>query len=195
MVVGNTARMPTPVEATPAFAPELIRQAAAGDRQAQGAFVRAYQDRVYRLLLKSTGERELALDLAQETFLKAFGALDRFRLGSDPAPWLFQIAHRLFLDHLRRVRPASLDAYQDEGAWAEPGGLDMNIERIGTGDDLNAALARLPEPWREALVLRHFQDQPYEAIAEILGVPIGTVKTWLHRGRDRLRQELEGSAL
>lgn len=177
-----------------ALAPAVIRQAAAGDRQARGAFVRAYQDRVFRLLLRWTGERELALDLAQETFLKAFGALGRFRLDSDPAPWLFQIAHRLFLDHLRKARPDSLDAYQESGAQPEPGALDARIEGLGESEALNAALAGLPEPWRQALVLRHFQDQPYEAIAEILGVPMGTVKTWLHRGRERLRQELEGSA-
>lgn len=194
MAGGSTASMPARVEPSPALAPAAIRQAAAGDRQARGAFVRAYQDRVYRLLLRWTNERELALDLAQETFLKAFGALDRFREGADPAPWLFQIAHRLFLDHLRRFRPESLEAYREAGALAEPGALDQAIEGIAESEDLQAALARLPEPWREALVLRHFHDQPYEAIAEILGVPIGTVKTWLHRGRDRLRQELEGSA-
>lgn len=186
--------MTTAVGNAPAFAPDLIRLAAAGDRQAQGAFVRAYQDRVYRLALRWTGERELALDLAQETFIKAFGALDRFRADADPAPWLFQIAHRLFLDHVRRVRPESLDSYLEQTTSAEPGALDEGIERFGDGDDLNAAIAALPDPWREAIVLRHFQDQPYEAIAEILGVPVGTVKTWLYRGRERLRQALEGSA-
>lgn len=164
-----------------------VRRGARGDRAALAAIVRAHQDRVYRFLLRLSADPDLALDLAQETFIRAFGALGTFRAGASLNPWLFKIAHRLFLDHVRAKRPTEP---LDELLAAEPGSLDPAIEGLADAEAVNAALAKLPVNWREALVLRHFHDLEYETIAEILEVPVGTVKTWLHRGRDRLRQEL-----
>lgn len=169
-----------------------VRRGAAGDRAALQAIVRAYQDRVYGLLLKLSGDRELALDLAQETFLKAFAALAGFRQGASLGPWLFKIAHNLFLDHVRKRHPESLDAWLDAGV--EPGAVDASIGRIDNDVDLPAAMAQLPPGWRQAIALRYEADMPYEAIAETLEVPVGTVKTWLFRGRDRLRAILDQGA-
>ncbi|MBO9539842.1 sigma-70 family RNA polymerase sigma factor [bacterium] len=170
---------------------EWVRLGARGDRAAQGAIVRAYQDRVYGLLLRLSGDRELALDLSQETFLKAFAALKTFRQGASLGPWLLKIANNLFIDHVRSRRTESLEAAIEEGEWHEPGAEDPAIARIVHETDLLAALGLLPVQWRQAVVLRHLDDMPYEAIAEVLGVPVGTAKTWLFRGRERLRALLE----
>lgn len=144
-------------------------------------------------MLKLSGDRELALDLAQETFLKAFAALAGFRSGASLGPGLFKIAHNLFLDHVRKRHPESLDAWLDVGV--EPGAPDAAIAALGEDVDLPATLAQLPLPWRQAIALRYEADMAYEAIAETLDVPVGTVKTWLFRGRDRLRTILDQGAL
>lgn len=170
---------------------DWVRKGARGDRAAQGAIVRAYQDRVYSLLLRLSGDRELALDLAQETFLKAFAGLKSFRDGASLGPWLMKIANNLFIDHVRARKTESLDAAIEDGEWHEPGAEDPAIARIANETDLLAALAQLPVQWRQAVVLRHLDDMAYDAIAEVLGVPVGTAKTWLFRGRERLRALLE----
>jgi RNA polymerase sigma-70 factor (ECF subfamily) len=170
---------------------EWVRKGAKGDRAALGAIVRAYQDRVYGLLLRLSGDRELSLDLAQETFLKAFAALGSFRDGASLGPWLMKIANNLFVDHLRSRKSESLDAAIEDGEWHEPGAEDPAIARVVHETDLLDALAQLPVQWRQAVVLRHLDDMAYDAIAEVLGVPVGTAKTWLFRGRERLRALLE----
>lgn len=168
----------------------LIEAARAGDQAARRALVRAHQEPVYRLLVKLSGDVELARDLTQETFIRALGALATFRAGAAMRPWLFKIANNLFLDHVRARRPESLEALLEEGY--ETGSEDPALVRTALTLDLDAALAQLPVTWRQALVLRHQEDLPYEEIAEILGVPLGTAKTWLFRGRDRLRTLLGG---
>lgn len=175
---------PARVLADPREAEWAVR-GAAGDRDALRAIVVAHQDAVYRLLLRLGGDRELARDLAQDAFVKAFAALGGFRPGAPMRPWLFRIANNLFLDHVRRRHPESLDALHEGGA--EAGAEDPALARLGEGMALAEALASLPVNWRQALVLRHDDDLSYEEIAEVLGVPIGTAKTWLFRGRERLR--------
>ncbi len=183
--MGAPARAPAdPREA------DWVRLGAVGDREALRAIVLAHQDPVYRLLLRLGGDRELARDLAQDTFVKAFAALTGFRAGAALRPWLFKIANNLFLDHVRKRRPESLDALREVGDDA--GAEDPALVRLGTGLALAEALAQLPVSWRQALVLRHDDDMSYEEIADVLGVPLGTAKTWLFRGRERLKVLLGG---
>lgn len=183
------ARVPGRPPADPREA-DWARRGAGGDREALRAIVLAHQDAVYRLLLRLGGERELARDLAQDTFVKAFAALGGFRAGAALRPWLFKIANNLFLDHVRKRQPESLDALAEVGVDA--GAEDPALVRLGEGVALGEALAKLPVSWRQALVLRHDDDLSYEDIAEVLGVPLGTAKTWLHRGRERLKALLAG---
>lgn len=193
-MAGTAAQMsgrdaPPPVD--PAREAAWAVAGARGDRAALRAIVEAHQDAVYRLLWRlSNGDRELSLDLAQDTFVRAFNALDAFRAGAPMRPWLFRIANNLFLDHVRKKKPESLDALAEGGE--EAGYADPAIEALTEATDLGAALAQLPVAWRQALILRHDDDLSYEQIAEALGIPLGTAKTWLYRGRERLKALLGG---
>lgn len=195
MVNGGAALLRFPVSpAAPGRDAEWARRGAAGDRAALEAIARAYQDRVYGLLLKLSGDPELALDLSQETFVRAFRSLKGFRGGASLGPWLLKIANNLFLDHVRAHRTESFDAWVDADPSREPAAEDPALSLFDNASDLAAALLTLPVPWRQALVLRYVEDMEYETIAEVLDVPLGTVKTWLFRGRDRLRTQLKGEA-
>lgn len=171
--------------------PDWIKAAQRGDRKAMDHLVRAHQDRVYGFLYRMSNDRDLALDLAQETFLKAFKALGGFKPEATMGPWLLAIARNCFLDHVRRSAPelksGQGDAFEDAGAGAE----DPALLRLASDTGIMDALQHVPSPLREALVLRHIEDLSYEQIAEALEAPLGTVKTWLHRGRTSLRNLLE----
>jgi RNA polymerase sigma-70 factor (ECF subfamily) len=161
-----------------------VRSAQRGDRRAMDALVRQHQDRVYTFLYRLTNDRDLALDLTQDTFLKAFKGLKGFKAGAAMGPWLLAIARNCFRDQLRQARHDPLE----EG---EAGAEDPALSRLDADTGIMEALARVPSPLREALVLRHIEDFSYEQIAEALEAPLGTVKTWIHRGRASLRQMLE----
>lgn len=161
-----------------------LRAARAGDRRAMDALVRQHQDQVYGFLYRLTNDRDLALDLAQDTFVKAFKGLKGFKAGSPLLPWLLAIARNCFRDHLRQARPDSLEDM-------EAGSLDPALSRIDADMGVMEALQQVPSPLREALLLRHVEDLSYEQIAQTLEAPLGTVKTWIHRGRASLRQLLE----
>ncbi len=173
-------------ESTPSAEREALWVHAAqhGNRKAMDELVRLHQDRVYGFLYRMTNDRDLALDLAQDTFLKAFKGLKGFREGAALGPWLLAIARNCFLDHARREKPDSLE---DDGSGAE----DPALLRLASDTGIMDALAQVPSPLREALVLRHIEDLSYEQIAEALEAPLGTVKTWIHRGRTSLRKLLE----
>lgn len=148
------------------------------------ALVRLHQDSVYGFLVRLTNDRELSLDLAQETFVKAFKGLKGFKAGSPMGPWLLAIARNCFRDQLRQARPEALEEN-------EIGVPDPALSRIDADTGIMEALQQVPSPLREALLLRHVEDLSYEQIAEALAAPLGTVKTWIHRGRQSLRQRLE----
>ena len=168
-----------------------IRAAQRGDRKAMDDLVRSHQDRVYGFLYRMSNDRDVALDLAQETFLKALRGLGSFKPEAAFEPWLLAIARNCFLDH---ARAASADLsrrhaepLEEHGSGAE----DPALTRLATDSGIMEALQEVPSPLREALVLRHVEDLSYEQIAEALQAPLGTVKTWIHRGRASLRSLME----
>ena len=168
---------------------DLARRARRGDAAAFDQFVLRFQGPVYRLCRRMLRSAQ-AEDLAQETFVRAFVHFDRFDPSRPPLPWLLAIARRLCLDLLRRERvmvrvdnaPVAVDpAPSPERHAALTEGLSL----------LQHALAELEEGPREALMLFHVEEMSYHDIAAALEVPIGTVMTWLHRGRARLRRAME----
>ena len=144
---------------------------------------------------RMTGNAHDAEDLVQETFLRAYRALDRFQAGSNARAWLLTILQRVRTDAFRRRqrRPQTVELTDDGPQLAVPPAQNA----LASGyEDLERALQALPEAFRTAVVLRDVQDLSYAEIAEALGVPVGTVMSRIHRGRALLREALgpKGSA-
>lgn len=136
-----------------------------------------------------TGRADEAEDLVQETLLRAFRYAHRYQPGSNARAWLNRILHRVRLDALRgRGRRLPTVALEDEDP---PVGAAQEW-LVSGGDALERALASLPEPYRSAVVLRDLKELSYDEIAEVLGIPIGTVMSRIHRGRAILRTALGG---
>jgi RNA polymerase sigma-70 factor (ECF subfamily) len=146
--------------------------------------------------------REEAEDLVQETFVKAFRALDRYDPQRPFSSWLFTIASRLAIDRFRRrrLRTVSLTVTDPEGGEERT----LDVEDTGPGPDeltshreeedrTSALIAGLPEHYRIVVLMRHQMDLSYEEIAEALNLPLGTVKARIHRARALLKDRLEGT--
>lgn len=166
---------------------ELVRHHLAGDPDAFGALVARHRDRVYRLCLRVIGDADDALDASQDTFLNALRNLERFRGDAAFTTWLHRVTVNACYDLLRkRQRQPMLHLVTDDedGPVREPGPpvADHADEVAGT-HDAAAALTSVPEEFRVALVLADVHDLPYAEIASILEIPVGTVKSRVHRGR------------
>ncbi len=174
----------------------LIRRAAAGDKQAAEACIRAHQPSLYAYMLRLSGRPDVAEDIVQEAFVRVLTSLDRFDDRYRFSTWLFTIARRLYVNACQKHKPV----YESDvvGGWhssadgPESPVIDAEVHE-NTRDALQAALLRLPEDQREVVILFHQQDWPIALIAQHMGMPEGTVKSHLHRGRRRLRAFLEAS--
>ena len=154
------------------------------------ALVREHADRVYRLAYRLSGNRVDAEDLTQETFVRVFQALPTFRPGTFEG-WLHRITTNLFLDMARRRRRTSPLALPDDDRLAAPSpGPDQAYLERHLDADIQHALDGLPATFRAAVVLHDLEQLPYQEIALILGVPVATVGTRIHRGRVLLRAAL-----
>jgi RNA polymerase sigma-70 factor, ECF subfamily len=168
----------------------LIAATRAGDRAAFGRLVGLYQDRLYNSLLRVAGSAEDAADIVQDAFVQAYVKLDSFRGSSAFYTWLYRIAFNLAMSHARRERNlVSLDGMKDMGS--EPmDGRPMPAEHLERREEvqtLHAALASLSAEYRTILVLREIDGCRYDQIAEILELPVGTVRSRLFRARLQLR--------
>ena len=171
---------------------ELIRRFRAGDASAFTALVERHQRRVYALCLRVLGDHDSASDVAQDTFLTVLRKLDGFRGEAAFTTWLHRVTMNACYDELRRARRRPmLHVAPDEGAEPEPGlPIEDHADEVGSTIDAAAALASIAEEFRIAVVLADVQDLPYERIAEILDVPVGTVKSRVHRGRVALARAM-----
>ncbi len=176
---------------------QLIEACLAGQNEAFGELVLRYQDRLFHTLLYVTGAADQAHDVAQDAFVHAFTKLSTFRGESAFYSWLFRIAMNAAVSRKRRDRrmSASLDAAR-ENAGHEPTDADpcsqpsYSMEVSERQAMVRAALAELSEEYRTVLVLKEMEDLRYEEIAEIVGCPIGTVRSRIHRARSELREKL-----
>ena len=175
---------PAPPDEVPA---DVVRAFRDGDVDALGAVYDRYSRPVWAVAMRVLGDRALAEDAAQETFLRAWRAAADFDPGRPLAPWLFTIARRTAIDVLRReARPTQggHDAEQD-AVVAMPG-----IERAWDAWQVRTALAELPAEERDVVRLAHFEEMTHREIAELLDVPVGTVKSRSHRAHRRLAGRL-----
>jgi RNA polymerase sigma-70 factor, ECF subfamily len=182
---------------------EVVLLARGGREAAYRELVRRYERPVFALLYRMVRDRELAEDLAQETFVKALNAIDSYRPEFKFSSWIFKIANNAAIDHLRR---RELDTLSLDGSpHAEtPEAMQATALQIGArqespldaveakelGGAIEAAIGRLRPEYRSCILLRHVEGRAYEEIAEILDLPLGTVKTYIHRARNELRVAL-----
>lgn len=172
---------------------DLVEQTLSGDAEAFGLLVRRHQDRLYHGLVHLCGSSEDALDVAQDAFVQAYTKLSAFRGHSAFYTWLYRIAFNLSMTRRRRARPqTSLDARRAEGFEAVDAQADptLGLVQQDRAAQVNAALASLSEEHRQVLVLREIEECDYETIAGLLDVPLGTVRSRLHRARLELKERL-----
>jgi RNA polymerase sigma-70 factor (ECF subfamily) len=180
---------------------DIVRGVLAGEEELFAILVRRYQARVVSHVARMVGNRDDALDLSQEIFLKVFQALGRFNPAYKFSTWLFRIAGNASIDHLRKRRPRTVPLQtpdpdgtgpflpEQRSAELDPYGQLRNVER---GAAISQAIQELPADFRELIALRHFAGLSYEEIAGVKNMPLGTVKNKLFRARAVLKGRLSG---
>ncbi len=174
---------------------QLIAETLAGRSTAFGQLVEKYQDRLYNTMVHIVGSRDDARDVVQDAFVQAFLKLETFQQNCAFYTWLYRIAFNAAASLSRRRRPAvSVEEVRDSFG-REPvdkgAGPPEQMEEEERRRHVQAAIAALPEEFRTVLVLREMEGYCYEEIAEILELPVGTVRSRLHRARLQLRQSLK----
>ena len=176
----------------------LIARSARGDQAAFGELVRRYQDRLFNTVYRLVGNAEDAQDVVQEAFLNAYQSLDSFKGDALFFTWLYRIAVNTAISLKRKQRVVlRIDAGRNGEPGIEP--LDPSevsrpghaLEQAEQETRIQRALARLSAEHRAVLVMKDMEGQKYEMMAEVLGVPIGTIRSRLHRARLELREILE----
>src|SRR6476660_6649067 len=184
--------------------PAVVEQARKGSEAAYRELLTRYERPVFSLIFRMVRDREMAEDLAQETFVKVLNNIDRYSPDFKFSSWLFKIANNLTIDHLRRRRVDTIsiegapDAVTAESAKATSISIVAGdesplaeLESRELGQSIERAIAKLRPEYRACILLRHVEDRSYEEIAEIVKLPLGTVKTYIHRARHELRAALD----
>jgi RNA polymerase sigma-70 factor (ECF subfamily) len=176
---------------------ELVQSALAGRETSFEELVRRYQRPIAAYVYRMVGDYDAALDLTQEVFIKVYNSLTRYRSEFKFSTWIYKIAHNAAIDHLRRhaVRDQALTSGIDgerrevliESRRLTP---EQESERKERRTEIESVVQLLPAAYRELIVLRHSQDLSYDEIAEVTGLPLGTVKNRLFRARESMRDHL-----
>jgi RNA polymerase sigma-70 factor (ECF subfamily) len=176
-----------------------IKQVIKGDQDAFAEIVEIYSNSIYQLGYRMLGNRHEAEDIAQEAFIRAYVNIKSFNQDLKFSTWLFRIATNLCIDRIRKKKP---DYYLD----AEVSGTDgltmysqlssnsplpeNELESLELHETVQKEILKLPEKYRSVIVLKYMEELSLNEISEILDMPLGTVKTRIHRGREALRQQL-----
>lgn len=168
---------------------ELLTRVLEGDHDAFNQIMRNHEDRVFSVCLRIVGEREQALDATQETFLTAFRKAGQFKGDSALGTWIYRIAVNTCYDHLRKQKRRRADPIPDHLDPADHAAEDA-VESAGLRPEIQRALAAIPEDFRVAVVLSDIEGMGLPAIADLLRVPVGTIKSRIFRGRRLLAREL-----
>lgn len=189
---------------TPLSDQEVVALARAGQETAYRELLRRYERPVFSLIYRMVRDRALAEDLSQDTFVKVLNALDSYRPEFKFSSWVFKIANNVAIDQLRRreLNTLSLDGSPDARTRDEVEATALQavdrtelplaeLESKELGSMIEGAIAKLRPEYRSCILLRHVEGRSYEEIAETLDLPLGTVKTYIHRARHELREYLE----
>ena len=176
---------------------ELVQTAVAGREASFEELVRRYQRPIAAYVYRMVGDYDAALDLTQEVFIKVYNSLARYRAEFKFSTWIYKIAHNAAIDHLRRhaVRQQTLTGSVDgerreatiESRRPTP---EQESERKERRSEIESVVQLLQPSYRELIVLRHSHDLSYDEIAEVTGLPLGTVKNRLFRAREAMRELL-----
>ena len=183
---------------------DVVALAQHGREAAYRELIRRYERPVFSLVYRMVRDRELSEDLTQDTFVKVLTHIEKYRSEFKFSSWLFKIANNVAIDHLRRRQ---LDTVSMEGSphattsdLAEATSFEIatqgetplqELEARELGSEIERAISKLRPEYRACILLRHVEDKSYEEIAATLDLPLGTVKTYIHRARHELRKELE----
>lgn len=183
---------------------DVVRLAQQGRELAFRELVRRYERPVFSLVYRMVRDRETAEDLAQDAFIKVLNHIDRYSPEFKFSSWLFKIANNVAIDHLRRrrVETISMDGspHAATASEVEATSLELEadqenaleeIEARELGSAIERAIGGLRPEYRACIMLRHVEGRSYEEIATTLDLPLGTVKTYIHRARHELRRALE----
>ena len=177
-----------------------IKQVLKGDQNAYGEIVELYKDKIFQLCFRMLGNRHEAEDVAQEAFIRAYVNIQGFNQKKKFSSWIYRIATNLCIDRIRKKKP---DYFLDAEV---PGteGLNMysqissdnplpeeKLVSLELQETVQREIANLPEKYRAVIVLKYIEELSLNEISEILDLPLGTVKTRMHRGREFLRKQLE----
>lgn len=183
-----------------ALVKKRIKQVLKGDQSAFAELVELYKDKVFQICYRMLGNRHEAEDIAQEAFIRAYVNIETFNQKRKFSTWLFRIATNLCIDWIRKKKP---DYYLDAEV-AGTDGLTMysqvaadvqlpedEVENMELQETIQKEISKLPEKYRSVIVLKYIEELPLQEISEILDMPLGTVKTRVHRGREALRKQLK----
>ncbi len=176
---------------------ELVQSALAGRESGFEELVRRYQRPIAAYVYRMVGDYDSALDLTQEVFIKVYNSLGRYRSEYKFSTWIYKIAHNAAIDHLRRhaAREQTLatgDVAERSEVVLESRRMtpEQESERNERCSEIEVVVQLLPHAYRELIVLRHSHDLSYDEIAEVTGLPLGTVKNRLFRAREAMREQL-----
>ena len=181
---------------------DLVTRAAAGREDGFEELVRRYQRPIAAYVYRMVGDYEAALDLTQEVFIKVYNSLRRYRSEFKFSTWIYKIAHNSAVDHLRRqggreqalLREFDGEQY-DLPVESKRPTPEQVCERAERRAEIEQVVSQLPAAYRELVVLRHSHDLSYDEIAEVTGLPLGTVKNRLFRAREVMRREFVGRGI
>lgn len=179
---------------------KLIKQTMRGDRDAFAQIVELYKDKIFQLAYRMTGNRQEAEDIAQETFLRVYANISQYNEEYKFSTWIYRIATNLCID---RARKKKADVSLDEEATGTTGldwysrvsSTDKSPEETVVTQELQTyvqeAISQLPPKYRSIMILRYLEDLSLQEISELLKMPVTTIKTRIHRGREALRSKLK----
>lgn len=181
----------------------LVERAREGDTEAFGVLVRRHEGRVRGLLRRLTrGNASVADDLAQDVFLRAWRAMPAFEGRAAFSTWTYRIATNVFLNYRERTRihealPEERAGSSEDSGFARPSTIMASSQpccsdEVNLRNDLASAVEQLPDGYRLLITMHYFEELAYHEIAEVLELPLGTVKTQLHRAKKRLREHMQG---
>jgi RNA polymerase sigma-70 factor (ECF subfamily) len=178
----------------------LISQALNGNQKAYASLVSRHRSAIFHIIFKIVKDKEAANDLVQETFMKAFSSLATYRSEYRFSTWLYKIAANSSIDFLRKRRIHVLSL--DRPVETNDGSMEIEIPDYSYHPEqdlvrkqqrisIEEAIASLPDKYREVIVFRHQEDKSYEEIADLLNIPVGTVKARIFRARELLKKKLK----